>query len=163
MLDMEAQLVGEFRFPFTKALKDGYRIDFRRHGFGGRAELLDHVAPMGDVYQAGTLSANPLAMRAGYATLVELLDGKVYAQLETQGQFLEDALKAAGIDCVRQGSLWWLRTTKDHYRKIFHGLLERGIYLPPSPLEVCFLSHAHSRRHLEQLATVLLAVFSRQR
>ncbi len=126
--------------------------------FGGRAEWLDHVAPLGDVYQAGTLSANPLAMRAGYATLMELLDGRVYAQLETEGQFLEAALKAAGIDCVRQGSLWWLNTTQDHYRGIFHRLLERGIYLPPSAVEVGFLSSAHGRTELERLVHNLIEV-----
>lgn len=126
--------------------------------FGGRAEYLDHIAPLGDVYQAGTLSANPLAMRAGYATLLELEDGKIYEQLEAEGEYLQQALKVGGINIVRQGSLWWLPTPDARYPAIFHALLARGIYLPPSAVEVCFLSHAHSRADLEQLVSTLSEV-----
>ena len=125
-------------------------------GFGGRTEYLDHLSPLGDVYQAGTLSANPLAMRAGYATLLALLDGSVYEQLEIQGQYLQERLRAGGLNIVRQASLWWLPTTVAAYRKIFHGLLNLGIYLPPSAVEVCFLSHAHSQTDLEQLVDGLI-------
>jgi glutamate-1-semialdehyde 2,1-aminomutase len=126
--------------------------------FGGRSEYMDKIAPLGDVYQAGTLSANPLAMRAGYATLHELLHGDVYAQLETRGHHLQQTLQEGGIDIVRRGSLWWLPATEVSYPALFHALLDRGIYLPPSAVEVCFLSLAHSHGDLDRLASSLIEI-----
>jgi len=131
---------------------------------GGRWEIMEHLAPLGDVYQAGTLSGNPLAMAAGQATL-DLLDGQAYQRLEATAarlaKGLADALTAAGLDAVlpRVGSLLGLflgdrePTCFDEvkviaenglYPKVFHALLERGVALAPGPYEVLFPSLAHT-------------------
>jgi len=143
--------------------------------YGGRRELMELVAPAGPVYQAGTLSANPVAMRAGLCTLQLLADGAIYARLEKLGRALERALTAVpGIKLQRAGSLFWLclsaepltdapiRTPsavpKDagkQFAAIFHPLLERGIYLAPSAFEVGFLSTAHTEEHVAALAEQL--------
>ena len=131
---------------YGKILGGGFPVG----AIAGRSESIDHFAPLGDVYQAGTLSANPLAMRAGYATLMELTDNTVYEQLELQGQYLAEALRGRGTEIVRQGSLWWLPKDNESYAALFHRLLARGFYLPPSSVEVCFLSLAHTRADLEE-------------
>jgi len=132
--------------------------------FGGRWEIMEHLAPLGGVYQAGTLSGNPLAMAAGQATL-DLLDGQAYQRLEATAarlaKGLADALTGAGLDAVlpRVGSLLGLflgdrePTCFDEvkviaenglYPKVFHALLERGVALAPGPYEVLFPSLAHT-------------------
>ena len=132
--------------------------------FGGRWEIMEHLAPLGGVYQAGTLSGNPLAMAAGQATL-DLLDGQAYQRLEATAarlaKGLADALTGAGLDAVlpRVGSLLGLflgdrePTCFDEvkviaenglYPEVFHALLERGVALAPGPYEVLFPSLAHS-------------------
>ena len=132
--------------------------------FGGRWEIMEHLAPLGGVYQAGTLSGNPLAMAAGQATL-DLLDGQAYQRLEATAarlaKGLTDALTGAGLDAVlpRVGSLLGLflgdrePTCFDEvkmiaenglYPKVFHALLERGVALAPGPYEVRFPSLAHT-------------------
>ena len=132
--------------------------------FGGRWEIMEHLAPLGGVYQAGTLSGNPLAMAAGQATL-DLLDGQAYQRLEATAarlaKGLTDALTGAGLDAVlpRVGSLLGLflgdrePTCFDEvkviaenglYPKVFHALLERGVALAPGPYEVLFPSLAHT-------------------
>jgi glutamate-1-semialdehyde 2,1-aminomutase len=144
--------------------------------FAGRAELMDRLAPDGDVYQAGTLSGNPLAMAAGLATLdvLEAEDG--WARLEALGGLLEErlapVLEAAAVPArlVRVGSLFWLSLQEGEaprradaiepaaagrYREVFHGLLERGVALAPSAYEVGFLSLAHEEEHVERLAAAL--------
>ena len=131
---------------------------------GGRWEIMEHLAPLGGVYQAGTLSGNPLAMAAGQATL-DLLDGQAYQRLEATAarlaKGLADALTGAGLDAVlpRVGSLLGLflgdrePTCFDEvkviaenglYPKVFHALLERGVALAPGPYEVLFPSLAHT-------------------
>jgi len=140
--------------------------------FAGARDLLRHMAPEGAVYQAGTLSANPVAMRAGLATLALLDSGEVYRQLDALGATLETAVKAAGLHVQRAGSMFWLpggaarpapvrspaqfdtSLTAD-FPALFHRLLEAGLYLPPSPYEVGFLSTAHTAAHLGQLAAAL--------
>jgi glutamate-1-semialdehyde 2,1-aminomutase len=142
---------------------------------GGRAEIMDYLAPLGPVYQAGTLSGNPLAMAAGLAQLKVLEEQDVFAKLETLGAQLEEetrgALKAASLDYsfYRVGSMFCLFFTErpvrnlddarnsdlEHFARFFHGLLERGIYLAPSQFETGFLSAAHSARDLEQTAVAL--------
>ncbi|MCC5795163.1 MAG: glutamate-1-semialdehyde 2,1-aminomutase [Chromatiales bacterium] len=140
----------------------------------GDAALMRLLAPEGPVYQAGTLAANPLAMAAGQATLAALADGSVYRQLERLGQRLEAALadEPGGWRLVRRDSLFWLHpadggpgTLRDpaeiperHARDwpaIFHALLDQGIYLPPSPFEVGFLSAAHTPGDIDRLAAAL--------
>jgi len=145
-----------------------------------RADIMDHLAPVGRVYQAGTLSANPVAMTAGLATLRKLLAGDTYAELESLGQQLEThfeeqrAGQAEGARLQRAGSLFWFVPGSDDgvirsthqipesagrlYPDIFHALLERGIYLPPSPYEVGFLSIAHTAEDVERLAAAMSAV-----
>jgi glutamate-1-semialdehyde 2,1-aminomutase len=129
---------------------------------------------VGPVYQAGTLSANPVAMCAGLAVLRQLADGSLYARLEQLGQRLEAAV--AGTDkfqLQRVGSLFWLyldkpgapiRSLKDMQSRparpfgpVFHTLLDGGIYLAPSAFEVGFLSAAHGEAEVDALARALLA------
>ncbi len=137
-----------------------------------KQELMEQIAPSGPVYQAGTLSANPVAMTAGLITLRKLLDGKHYENLENLGKTLDTAINAiADLSIQRCGSIFWMipdgqngpmRTTTqipvdigNRYAEMFHRLLNTGIYLPPSPHEVGFLSTAHSDTHIEKLATAL--------
>ncbi len=144
--------------------------------YAGRADLLSLVAPEGPVYQAGTLSANPVGMRAGLATLerMESLDG--WRVLETRTAAFVDALRQhlypllPDLGIVRHASIFWFcrgaeprqpqRIPAGHadwYRRFFHAALARGIYLPPSAYEVCFLSHAHDDVTLDEAAGALAA------
>ena len=131
--------------------------------YGGRSDVMGTVAPEGPVYQAGTLSGNPLAMAAGLATLKKL-DVSAYERLEALGQRLEDglnrAIAAAKVPArvQRLGSAFTLFFTADpvtdfasakkadsaRYGRFFHAMLDRGIYLPPAQLEAGFLSLAHT-------------------
>jgi glutamate-1-semialdehyde 2,1-aminomutase len=135
--------------------------------YGGRRDLMEQVAPLGPVYQAGTLSGNPLALAAGLATL-ENLTGEVYQELERKGALLEQGLaEAAGsagvrVHLNRVGSMLSVFFTdqevKDNetafttdralYGRLFHGLLKRGVYPPPSALETWFVSAAHDDSHI---------------
>jgi glutamate-1-semialdehyde 2,1-aminomutase len=141
--------------------------------YGGRRDLMELVAPVGPVYQAGTLSANPLAMCAGLANLQRLADGTVYRRLETLGARLERALEGVPrVALVRHGSLFWLINSgapappmraiggipadaAASFTPLFHALLARGIYLPPSAYEVGFLCGAHTEAHVDRLAQEL--------
>ena len=141
----------------------------------GRRELLAGLAPEGEVYQAGTLSANPIAMTAGLATLRELLDGEVYTQLESLGAHLDNRLATVeGLRLQRLGSAFWLAAgdgkpvrspdaidpgQQQRYARLFHAGLAQGIYLPPSPVEVGFMSQAHSINQVEALATLVSKYF----
>ena len=138
--------------------------------FAARTELMDYIAPAGDVYQAGTLSANPLAMRAGLATLQYLLDNPVHTILEERGRQLADGIAdIPSLNIVCHGSIFWLTPEKspmrtasavtarhrELYPQWFHALLEKGIYLPPSPYEVGFLSAAHTADDIDELIEAL--------
>ena len=125
--------------------------------FGGRAEILDHLAPAGEVYQAGTLSGNPLATAAGLSVLRRLRDGAVYDELERLGARLEAGLAPFGR-VQRVGAMLTLfcrdepvrdyddaaTSDTDRYGALFRHLLERGIYLAPSQFEALFVSLAHT-------------------
>ena len=130
--------------------------------FGGRREIMSCLAPAGPVYQAGTLSGNPVTVTAGLATLKELAAPEVYRELEEKGRRLEEGLQGVldqGIRGTvnRVGSMLTLflgpdrvgapadaRTSdRDRFARFFHGMLARGIYLPPSPFEALFVSLAH--------------------
>jgi len=122
--------------------------------FGGRAEVMDGLAPVGDVYQAGTLSGNPLATAAGISVLRRLRDGAVYEELERRSARLADGLSGFGR-VQRVGAMLTLfagrdepveRFTEldtDRYGELFRGLLERGVYVAPSQYECMFPSLAH--------------------
>lgn len=162
---------------YGKVIGGGFPVG----AYGGRRELMELVAPAGPVYQAGTLSANPLAMCAGLATLQQLEDGRLYERLEALGARLERALsRAPTIALQRVGSIFWLcgfasgrpatpmRTPQSfppdagkRFAALFHPLLERGIYLAPSAFEVGFLSAAHSEEHVDALAAALIELDAR--
>lgn len=136
--------------------------------YGGREEIMNLLAPLGPVYQAGTLSGNPLAMTAGIATLNEVRKKGFHAKLERSSSLLERGLLEAAeeADCPlrlnRVGSMLGLFfTEKDvfdyssakssdiqSYRVFFHSMLDQGIYLPPSAFETVFVSAAHSTRDI---------------
>jgi glutamate-1-semialdehyde 2,1-aminomutase len=138
--------------------------------YGGRADVMRKVMPAGPVFQAGTLSGNPLAMAAGIATLQELRDRPPYARLEQLGARLAagltEAAAAAGVPhCLhRVGSLWTLfftagpvtdydsaRTTDTaRFARFFWAMMDRGYYLPCSQFEAAFLSAVHTERHVEE-------------
>jgi glutamate-1-semialdehyde 2,1-aminomutase len=131
--------------------------------FGGRAEIMDRIAPAGDVYQAGTLSGNPLATAAGLAVIRRLKDPAVYEELERRGARLEAGLGAHGR-VQRVGAMATLFQTKDQvrsfddaqrsdtgrYAALFRHLLERGIYIAPSQFEAMFVSLAHGDEEIDR-------------
>ena len=138
--------------------------------YGGRADLMKQVSPSGYVYQAGTLSGNPLAVAAGRATL-SALQPKNYAFLEEQGAKLEaglaEAARKADVPMVigRQGSMLCpyltskpvtcfddvLASDRDRWTRFFHAMLENGVMLPPSPFEAWFLSTAHDDAAIDHI------------
>jgi glutamate-1-semialdehyde 2,1-aminomutase len=113
--------------------------------FGGRAELMERLAPSGDVYQAGTLSGNPLATAAGLSVLRRLTP-EVYDDLERNGQRLDPLGQYGRFE--RVGALATLFV--DDYPALFRHLLERGIYLAPSQNEAMFPSTAHGDKEIDQ-------------
>jgi glutamate-1-semialdehyde 2,1-aminomutase len=148
--------------------------------YGGRAEIMDRVLPAGPVFQAGTLSGNPLATAAGIATLKLLRDAPPYERLETLGQQLarglDEAATAAGLPhtVARAGSMLTLffnpepvtdwdtasRSDTGRFARYFWGLIERGVYMPCSQYEALFLSAAHTEedvRHTVAAAREVLA------
>ncbi|HEX7119966.1 MAG TPA: glutamate-1-semialdehyde 2,1-aminomutase [Longimicrobiales bacterium] len=132
--------------------------------YGGRRDLMEQVAPAGPIYQAGTLSGNPLAMAAGLAQLDELRDAGTYAALERRGRVLVDgildAARELGVPATGDafGGMWGVhfvegpvRSFEDAKRadaalfgRYFQAALRRGVFLPPSAFEACFLSTAHT-------------------
>ena len=135
--------------------------------YGGRADVMDGSVP-GPVYQAGTLSGNPLAVRAGLAMVQALADPEIYRRLDetaAASPTASAALSAAGVaHCIqRVGSLFTVfftegpvrsladasRSDGDRFARFFHGLLRRGIYIPPSPYECWFVSAAHGPGEVE--------------
>ena len=137
--------------------------------FGGRAEIMDQLAPLGPVYQAGTLSGNPLAMAAGLAALDALQSSDAWNRLEAVGSELEQGMvtiaKATQIPMQFQriGSMFcgyftedpvWnladaMRSDRTRFARFFHGMLDRGVYLAPSQFEAGFISTAHTSAEIE--------------
>jgi glutamate-1-semialdehyde 2,1-aminomutase len=143
--------------------------------YGARNEIMNHLSPIGPVYQAGTLSGNPLAMAAGLTTL-EMLDDAAYDYLEELGSLLqasvESVLERHGhpMQFVRLGSLFWFSPGDQSppsradqipsdagklYADVHHGLLERGYMLAPSAYEIGFLATAHKEEHVKGMAQAL--------
>jgi glutamate-1-semialdehyde 2,1-aminomutase len=138
--------------------------------YGGRADIMKHIMPAGPVFQAGTLSGNPLAMAAGLATLQELRDHPPYARLEQLGQTLVEGLKQAAREAglphqvARVGSMWTLffnpaqvhdydtarQSDTSRFARFFWAMMDRGIYLPCSQFEAAFLSTAHTEQHIAE-------------
>lgn len=147
--------------------------------FGGRADIMDLLAPLGPVYQAGTLSGNPLAMAAGIAALDELEASQAHARLEALGAELEagmvEAARSAGVavNFRRIGSMFCgyftdravnnlaeaMHSDRNRFARFFHGMLDAGVYLAPSQFEAGFISAAHTsadiQRTVETAAQVL--------
>jgi glutamate-1-semialdehyde 2,1-aminomutase len=149
--------------------------------FGGARPIMARLAPEGDTYQAGTLSGNPVAMAAGLATLDLLEHESGWQRLEARGAELEAMLKPVlarapfPAHLVRVGSLIWMSfhergaprtaaalSTREvaRFARLFHAMLARGVYLPPSAYEACFLSLAHSRADLEEFIAALGAALA---
>jgi glutamate-1-semialdehyde 2,1-aminomutase len=138
--------------------------------FGGRADVMDHLAPAGDVYQAGTLSGNPLAAAAGLSVLRRLRDPAVYERLEETGARLEEGLAPHGR-VQRVGAMLTLFAQDepvrriedvsgtDRYAELFRHLLERGIYVAPSQYEAMFVSTAHGEAEVERTVEAVAGFF----
>ena len=137
--------------------------------YGGKVEIMDHVSPVGPVYQAGTLSGNPLAMHAGFSTLRKIADQPdLYNQLDIYGemwqQALDDLIDELGLTCftTRVGSMGCLFFSKNPvvdydtakqcdtaaYARYFHEMLKAGVYIAPSQFEAYFYSTVHGSEEL---------------
>jgi glutamate-1-semialdehyde 2,1-aminomutase len=136
--------------------------------YGGRREIMECVAPSGPVYQAGTLSGNPIAMTAGLAALRALTPDR-YVYLETLGARLEAGIRVAlqetatSAQIQRWGSMWTLffspdpvedyegakRSDTAKFGRFFHAMLDRGFYLPPAQFEAAFISLAHTEADID--------------
>ncbi len=149
--------------------------------YGGSREIMNHTAPAGPVYQAGTLSGNPLSMTAGLVTLRRLRDKTVYDRLESSSRRLCDGLaraaQDAGITTItnRVGSMWtgfftsdpvvdWNSANKcnrEKYGRFFHAMLDAGVYLAPSQFEAAFVSLAHTDEIIERTIEAARKAFTR--
>ena len=147
--------------------------------YGGRREIMEQIAPLGPVYQAGTLSGNPLAMTAGITTLTILSKLKIYKQLEERSsalaEGLSDAAKHAGVSIIqnRAASMLGLfftdrpvtdytsakRCNTSHYARFFWSMIDHGIYFAPSQFEAAFLSTTHKDRHIEKTINAAYEAF----
>ena len=148
--------------------------------YGGRAEIMEQVAPLGPMYQAGTLSGNPIAVAAGIATLHGLQRPGVYEGLEAMAASLEGLLREAAAGAGRQvtinriGSMLTMffhpgpveswddvaAADSQAYAAYFHRMLEGGVYLAPSAFEACFVSLAHGETDLQQTAEAARAALA---
>ncbi|HEY6804078.1 MAG TPA: glutamate-1-semialdehyde 2,1-aminomutase [Pyrinomonadaceae bacterium] len=148
--------------------------------YGGSKDLMRNIAPAGPIYQAGTLSGNPLSMMAGLVTLRRLRDASVYDQLEQSSRKLCDGLASAakevGVDNLinRVGSMWtgfftseevydWTTADKcnrQQYGQFFHAMLAEGVYLAPSQFEAAFVSLAHSEEIIEKTIAAAMKAFA---
>lgn len=157
---------------YGKIMGGGFNVA----AYGGKTQWMNLVAPAGPVYQAGTLSANPVSMIAGLATLRKMDRIDVWRELDKKAQFLKktfDALmaqKKLNFQLIQFGSLFWVTPTTsmpirsltdipsnlaEFYKKFFHKMLEQGIYMAPSGYEVNFLSIAHDENLLEATAIAM--------
>lgn len=143
--------------------------------FGGKTQIMNSIAPLGPVYQAGTLSGNPLAMAAGIAALEKLTSEDPYPRLNEFGEQIRDALLTAAkekglpLQVPQTGSMFCMYFSEtpvtnykeatasktEHFKTIFHHVLEKGVYLPPSAYETCFISSAHEGDAINMACDVL--------
>jgi glutamate-1-semialdehyde 2,1-aminomutase len=158
---------------FGKVIGGGFPVG----AYAGRRQLMEWVAPAGSVYQAGTLSANPIGMRAGLASLSKFEQANGWSELASRtaafcGQLADgfDGLRAP-LQVVREGSIFWILPGTDErvrrpdripaahaewFARFFHAAIARGVYLPPSPYEVGFVSLAHDAGTLAAAASALI-------
>ncbi len=154
---------------------------FNAAAFGGRTEIMDQLAPLGPVYQAGTLSGNPIAMVAGYEALKMAEEEGFYEELERKGKLLctpiiekitQDHVKACLQRVGSMLTIYFGRDEVNHFDEaltvdrelfgeFFRYLLERGIYIPPHPLEAWFFTQAHTDEQLEYTVDAVLSFLSR--
>ncbi len=161
---------------FSKIMGGGFPVG----AFGGRAEIMDLLAPLGPVYQAGTLSGNPVAMEAGLQALLladgpdfyQRLEARTRALIEPAIDLIERRNLNASIQCV--GSLFTpffgrrsvmngeeaKACDTETYARFFAFMLERGVYLPPAPFEACFISSVHTDEHLNQVGEAMFDFFA---
>ncbi|HET9545583.1 MAG TPA: glutamate-1-semialdehyde 2,1-aminomutase [Gaiellaceae bacterium] len=139
--------------------------------FGGRRDVMERLAPAGDVYQAGTLSGNPLATAAGLSVLRRLRDPAVYEELERRGARLEAGLRETGATVQRIGAMLTVfqregavrnlaeaqASDTDRYAAVFRALLERGVYVAPSQYEAMFVSLAHGDEEIDRTVEAFAA------
>lgn len=148
--------------------------------YGGKRDVMERVAPLGAVYQAGTLSGNPIAMTSGIKTLEILKRERPYSKLGSITKMLVDGLtkacrsKDVPYEITSVGSMWAIFFTgknvknlddvmasdKEIFKRFFHGMLKRGVYLAPSPFESGFLSTAHTMEDIERTITAAEETFS---
>lgn len=155
---------------YGKVIGGGFPVG----AYGGKSSIMDLVAPSGPVYQAGTLSANPIAMCAGLATLKKLLRESPYRYLQEETERFSREIEKidSSLSVQNHGSLFWIllgnpekKTIRNpsqipefhrqNFSKIFHALLKKGFYLAPSAFEVGFLSTAHSKKENDRLLEAL--------
>ena len=148
--------------------------------FGGKESVMNHIAPLGPVYQAGTLSGNPVAMAAGLMTIKKIVEYNIYADLfsktETLVNGINQAAKKCGIPLTTNhvGSMWGFFFTEDEtvtnyqqvmsgninrFNQFFHGMLEKGVYLAPACYEAAFMSISHSTEDIEATIAAAEEVF----
>ncbi len=184
------EVISGFRIGVTgMAGRTGVRPDLVTYGkvigggfpvgaYAGRKTLMDRVAPAGGVYQAGTLSANPVGMRAGLASLAKAEASDVWKVIDARTKTFCDRLSngfaglAHPLDVVREGSIFWISRrvegivrrpdriapgTAEWFARFFHAATDRGVYLPPSAYEVGFVSAAHDSETLQTAADALIA------
>jgi glutamate-1-semialdehyde 2,1-aminomutase len=152
--------------------------------YGGRRDIMQMIAPVGPVYQAGTLSGNPLAMAAGIVTIRTLSNPAIYRGLDEMGARLADALRTAAreaecesVTVAQLGSMLTVffgadpprdyasatRADTDRYGRFFRAMLDAGVYLPPSQFEVMMVGLAHQQRDFEQTTAAAKAAFAAAR
>jgi glutamate-1-semialdehyde 2,1-aminomutase len=137
--------------------------------FGGRADIMDYLSPVGKVFQAGTLSGNPVAMEAGYQAL-SMLKPSLYEELEAKTKIITEGLEIPG--CIQQkGSMFTLffgvekvmskedlaNLDTERYGALYRHLLSKGIFFPPSPYETAFVSAVHTQEQLEKTRDIILS------
>ncbi len=134
--------------------------------FGGRREIMEYIAPSGNVYQAGTFSGNPLSLIAGYTTVKFMMENKVIEKVNRMAEELVKGLKDVktddvNVDCIASMFCVYfgdvpknysdaLKLDKERYMRFFWKMLERGVFLPPSQFETSFVSYAHTREDVEK-------------
>lgn len=157
---------------YGKVMGGGFPVG----AYAGRAEFMNQVAPEGPVYQAGTLSANPIGMRVGLATLQKIVSENIYEKLESRTNYfvgtLNKRFEKAGVplQALSYSSIFWIvgksdhpirtiaqipKTHGDHFKRFFHECLKRKLYLAPSGFEVGFVSNAHTETLLENCVDLM--------